>query len=52
MAEHLKSASILEAELKAKIERLESELAAAWSTPIVGVCMFIVFILGILIGSI
>lgn len=59
MAEHLKSASVLtadakvtalEIELRSKIARLESELETAWSTPIVIVCMAIMFITGALVG--
>lgn len=39
-------------ELESKIERLEEQLVAAWSTPIVGVCMVIVFVVGFLTGTI
>lgn len=63
MAEHLKSASIVEAELRAKfkfledglqakIVRLETELEDAWSTPVVIVCMVIIFLAGFLAGTV
>lgn len=52
MAEHLKSASVMQAALLAKIEMLERELETAWSTPIVTAFMIVIFLAGFLVGTI
>lgn len=52
MAEHLKSVSVMQADLLAKIEMLESELETAWSTPIVMAFMVVIFLAGFLVGTV
>lgn len=52
MTDTMKSGSLIEADLRAKIKRLEAEVATGWSTPIVAVSLTVMFMIGALIGMI